>query len=228
MTFGSSGTAEKWRHWLAEAQAPLSSAQMLTRVKVRLNAFCFGDEADEAKAPDWPLSPAQECAVAKAALALTGPERLRAVANLLEASPLFDWFSSVKSCVKAGVDPRHRYYRAFHRIDLADQTYCKPNVGVTGPSGRNCDGGLSFSGPIPGWSGRWPSALALDAKGWAAVLWGSPRNTWRWWPTWNLGFDEASMHLAEEMGAGGRERPGLHSGGVRLGRHGHVRRVARL
>ena len=42
--------AEQWRRWLAEPQPPLSGAQMLARARLRLNAFCFGDEADDAKA----------------------------------------------------------------------------------------------------------------------------------------------------------------------------------
>ena len=57
-----------------------------------------------------------------------------------------------------------------------------PNIGVVGPDGDNPS--FPTDPHIPGWSGRWPSALALDAKGWAAVLWGNPRNLWRWWPTW--------------------------------------------
>ena len=81
-----------------------------------------------------------------------------------------------------GVDSDLRFYRAFHRLDLADETYCMPNIGVVGPDGDNPS--FPTDAHIPGWSGRWPSALALDAKGWAAVLWGSPRNLWRWWPTW--------------------------------------------
>lgn len=167
--------AEQWRLWLAEPQPHLSGPQMLRRAKLRLSAFCFGDEGDEGKATSWPLSPAQEHAVVEAAVAQTGPERLRAVADLLEASPLFKWLSSVESCVKAGVDPNDRYHRAFHRMDLVDGTYCSPNVGIAGPTGANYDGLPTESKPIPGWSGRWPKALALDAKGWAAVLWASPR-----------------------------------------------------
>ena len=56
--------AALWRQWLAEPQAPPSGAQMLDRARLRLNAFCFGDEADEAKAPGWPLNPEQERAIA--------------------------------------------------------------------------------------------------------------------------------------------------------------------
>lgn len=192
---GERDAADLWRRRLAEPQAPPSGALMLALAKLRLNAFCFGPEADAAKAPDWPLSPAQECAVSEAALARTGPERLRAVAGLLEASPLLSWFSSVESRVKAGVDPSDRYFRAFHRIDLAERTYCKPNVGIAGPTEANCEPCDPFADGIPGWSGRWPKALALDARGWAAVLWGSPRNLWRWWPIWELGLDEASADI---------------------------------
>ena len=206
MTAEEREAARLWRLWLAEPQAQLSGAQMLARARVRLNAFCFGDEADEAQAPGWPLSPAQERAVAAAAPARTGPERLRAVAGLLEASPLFTWFSTVESCVKAGVDPSDRYHRAFHRMDLVDGTCCSPNVGIAGPPGVNHDCFVAETKPIPGWSGRWPKALALDAKGWAAVLWGSPRNLWRWWQTRFLDLDEASMRMREEW-----EREGMGS-----------------
>ena len=199
--------AEKWRLWLAEPQAPLSGAQMLARAKLRLNAFCFGGGADGANSPKWPLNPAQEGAVAAASRAHAGPERLRAVAGLLEASPMFEWFSSVESCVKAGVDPSDRHFRAFNRIDLADAAHCAPNVGIAGPSGANFDAGPPSAGRIPGWSGRWPRALALDAKGWAAVLWGSPRNLWRWWPTWILDIDEASLRLGEEWARDGLRSP---------------------
>ena len=206
MSLGKGGAAALWRRWLAEPQAPLSGAQMLARARLRLSAFCFGREADAAKAPDWPLNPAQERAVAEAALAQAGPERLRVVADLLEASPMLSWLSSLDARVKAGVDPGDRYFRAFHRIDLTEQTYFKPNVGVAGPTEANCEYWDPFADRIPGWSGRWPRALALDAKGWAAVLWGSPRNLWTWWPIWELGLDEASMRLAEEWareGGGG-------------------------
>ena len=189
--------AEQWRRWLAEPQPPLSGARMLARARLRLNAFCFGDEADDAKAPDWPLNPAQEAAVASAAGARSGPDRLRIVADLMEASPMFDWFSSVESCVKAGVDPTDRYYRAFHRMDLDDGVHCMPNVGVVGPDGANPPALPGFRPHVPGWSGRWPKALALDARGWAAVLWAHPRNRWRWWPVEVLDLDEASMRLED-------------------------------
>ena len=171
-----------WRQWLAEPTPRLSGPQMLERARPRLNALCFGDEADDAKAPSWPLSPAQEDAIAATSRAHAGPERLRAVADILEASPVFDWFSSAESFAAAGVDSDLRFHRAFHRLDLADGTYCMPNIGVVGPDGDNPS--FPTDAHIPGWSGRWPSALALDAKGWAAVLWGSPRNLWRWRPTW--------------------------------------------
>ena len=198
MIFREDDAAALWRQWLAEPQPPPSGAQMLARARLRLNAFCFGDEADEAKAPGWPLNPEQERAVAESAGARSGPERLRAVADLLEASPMFDWFSSIEACEKAGVDPGSRHLRAFHKVGLEDGTYCKPNVGIAGPSGGNCDFPPSATGRIPGWSGRWPKALALDAKGWAAVLWGSPRNLWKWWPTWILDLDEMSMRMDED------------------------------
>lgn len=195
-----------WRPWLAEPQAPLSGGRMLARAKARLRAFCFGDDPDAAKSPDWPLSPAQEEAVAAASRAHSGPKRLRAVADLLEASAPFEWFSSIESCVKAGVDPGDRFFRAFHRIDLADGTYCGPNIGIAGPSSANPLAGGSGFIDIPGWSGRRPSALALDAKGWAAVLWGSPRNVWKWWSTWMLDIDDASIRLKKDW-----VREGLHS-----------------
>lgn len=210
MIFNEEGdAAEKWRLWLAEPQAPLSGPEMLARARLRLNAFCFGDEADEAKAPEWPLNPAQEAAVAAASRAHAGPERLRAVADVLEASPMFGWFSSVESCVKAGVDPSDRHFRAFHRIDIADATHCRPNVGIAGPTGANSSVVPPYAdcAPIPGWSGRWPSALALDARGWAAVLWGSPRNLWRWWPVWDLDLDEASRRLRDDWVRDGMDSP---------------------
>ena len=95
---------------------------------------------------------------------------------------MFEWFSSVKSCVKAGVDPSNCHFWAFNRIDLADMIHCAPNVGIAGPSGANFNAWPLSAVRIPGWSGRWPKSLALDAKGWVAVPWGSPRNLWRWWP----------------------------------------------
>ena len=155
--------AEKWRLRLAEPQAPLPGAQMPARAKLRLNAFRFGDEADGDNSPEWLLNPAQEGAVAAASRAHAGPERLRAVAGLLEASPMFEWLPSVESCVKAGVDPRDRHFRAFNRMALADATHCAPTWGSRGQLGRRA------AGRIPGWSGRWPRALDLDARGWAAV-----------------------------------------------------------
>ena len=54
---------------------------MLARARLRLNAFCFGDEADESKALGWPLNPDQERAVFESAGVRSGPERLRAIAD---------------------------------------------------------------------------------------------------------------------------------------------------
>ena len=49
--------------------------------------------------------------------------------------------------------------------------------------------------------------MALDAKGWAAVLWGSPRNLWKWWPTWILDLDEASTRMDEDWRRDGMGGP---------------------
>ena len=197
----------QWRRWLAEPQPPLSGAQMLARARLRLNAFCFGIDADDAKAPDWPLNPAQERAIAEASEAQSGPERLRVVADILDASPMFDWFSSIKSCVKAGVDPGDRFYRAFHRIDLDDGVHCMPNVGIVGPECANPRAWAGFTPRIAGWNGRWPRALALDARGWAAVLWANPRNLWRWWPTAMLDGQEQNHALWESLAKEGIHDP---------------------
>lgn len=72
MIFREGDAAALWRQWLAEPQTLPSSAQMLDRARLRLNAFCFGDEADESKAPGWPLNPDQERAIAESAGARSG------------------------------------------------------------------------------------------------------------------------------------------------------------
>ena len=177
--------AEKWCLWLAEPQAPLSGAQMPARAKGSLNAFRFGDGADEAKPPKWPLNSAREKAVAAASRAHAEPERLRAIAGLLEASPMFEWFPSVESCVKAGVAPATATSGRSTESILRTRPIAPLMWGSRGRAEPTSAPGRHpppSAGRIPGWSGRYPRALALDAKGWAAVLWGSPRNLWRWWP----------------------------------------------
>ena len=104
-----------------------------------------------------------------------GAERLRAVAEILAVSPYFSWYASRDALEKQRVQDEasgfyfsERFYRAFNRPDLAPGTYCKLNVGWTGPRENEEV------------AGEWPKATCLDAIGWTALLWGHSRNDWRW------------------------------------------------
>ena len=100
--------------------------------------------------------------------------RPSAVADILEVSPYFDWFASSEALeAQRALDEAKgeyfsdRFYRAFNRPDLARGTYTKANVGLIAPK----EAPLRASAP---------HAVCADARGWAALLWGHPRNRWEW------------------------------------------------
>ena len=164
----------RWRAWRSEPTPRLDGAALLARTEQRLHAFCQGDRYGYDASVRWPMTQAQREAVREAAEARTGAERLRAIANLIEVSPYFDWFASREAlCRQREVDEAQgkwfgeRGYRAFDRPDLAPGTYTKVNVGLIGPRSHG------FPDPPP-------MAACADPKGWAAVLWGHECNRWRW------------------------------------------------
>ena len=162
----------RWRVWRSEPAPRLDGEALLARTEQRLHAFCRGDRCRYDATVRWPMTQAQREAVRKAAGARTGAERLRAIADVVEVSPYFDWFASAEALdgqraldeAEGGVFSE-RLYRAFDRPDLEPGTYTKANVGLIGP--KHCS-----NPPLV--------AVCADPKGWAAVLWGHERNRWGW------------------------------------------------
>ena len=167
-------SAARWRGWRSDPLPSLSGDELLARTEDRLRGFWRGDHSPDDSQEGWPLSKAQRDAIRDAAGATSGPERLRAIADLLEVSPYFDWHASAEALRRQqalverdGEYFSDRFYRAFNRPDLGPGTYTKVNVGLIGPKEAPVD-------EVP------PRAVCADAKGWAAVLWGHARNRWGW------------------------------------------------
>ena len=59
-----------------------------------MREFQRGDRPRDDSGAGWPLSAKQCDAIRDASGAESGPERLRAIADLLEVSPYFDWHAS--------------------------------------------------------------------------------------------------------------------------------------
>ena len=170
----------RWRAWRSEPAPRLDGEALLARTEQRLHAFCQGDRHGYDATVRWPMTEAQREAVREAAGARTGAERLRAIADVVEVSPYFDWFASAEALdgqraldeaegkyFLKGEWHGERAYRAFARPDLEPGTYTKANVGLIGPKHGDF---------------RKPPLVAVcaDPKGWAAVLWGHERNRWGW------------------------------------------------
>ena len=96
----------------------LDGEALLARTQARIGAFWRGDRSDDAPLPAWPFNDAQREAVRGAAAAASGPQRLRAIADILEASPYFSWFASAEALDGRELCGGERFYRAFHRPDL--------------------------------------------------------------------------------------------------------------
>ena len=164
----------RWRAWRSEPIPRLDGDALLARTEQRLHAFCQGDRYGYDASVRWPMTEAQREAMREAAEARTGAERLRAIADLIEVSPYFDWFASTEAlCRQREVDEAEgkyfgeRAYRAFDRPDLEPGTYTKVNVGLIGPRSQG------FPDPPR-------MAVCADPKGWAAVLWAHEHNRWSW------------------------------------------------
>ncbi len=155
----------------------LDGAALLARTEARLHTFCTADERASEFAPrSFPLTDMQCEAIRDAAAASSGPGRLCAVADILEVSPYFSWFTEDADLLReyeareksAGRAFIERLYRAFDRLDLVPGMYCREDVGLIGPDGGNEALGVT------------PLAACADAIGWAALLWGHPDNRWDW------------------------------------------------
>ena len=164
----------RWRAWRSEPIPRLDGDALLARTEQRLRAFCQGDRHGYDASVRWPMTEAQREAMREAAEARTGAERLRAIADLIEVSPYFDWFASTAAlCRQREVDEAEgkyfgeRAYRAFDRPDVEPGTCTKVNVGLIGPRSQG------FPDPPM-------VTVCADPKGWAAVLWGHERNRWSW------------------------------------------------
>ena len=159
--------AARWREARAEPLPRLDGDALLARTEARILTFWQGDRAEDAAPARWPLSDAQREAIRGAARATSGAQRLRAVADILEASAYFCWFASAEALDGRELRGGERFYRAFYRPDLGSGTYTKANVGLIGPK----------EPPI---EANTPVAVCADARGWAALLWAHPRNRWGW------------------------------------------------
>ena len=166
--------AARWCEARAEPLPRLDGDALLARTEARILAFWRGDREEHALPARWPLNEAQREAIRGATSATSGAQRLRAVADILEASAYFDWFASNAALEEQraldeakGEYFSDRFYRAFNRPDLARGTYTKANVGLIAPK----EAPLRASAP---------HAVCADARGWAALLWGHPRNRWEW------------------------------------------------
>ena len=166
--------AARWHGWRSEPLPRLGGDELLERTEERLRAFWQGDHPRDDSGAGWPLTEPQRDAIRDAAGAKSGPEWLRAIADVLEVSPYFDWHASPEALLeqRALVELEaeyfsERFYRAFNRPDLGPGTYTKANVGLIGPKEALVD-------KMP------PRAICADAKGWTAVLWAHARNRWGW------------------------------------------------
>ena len=61
---------------------------------------------------------------------------LRAVADLLEVPPMFEWSPSVESCLKASVIPATATFWRLTESILRTRPIAAPNVGIAEPSAR--------------------------------------------------------------------------------------------
>ena len=165
----------RWREAREEALVRLGAEALLARTETRMLAFWRGNHSADVAPAAWPFNDAQRAAIRGAAAAASPAERLCAIADLLEGSPYFDWFSSSEALdAQRALDEAQgeyfsdRFYRAFNRPDLAPGTYTKANVG------------LIAAKEAPRHRSSAPLAVCADARGWAALLWGHPRNRWEW------------------------------------------------
>ena len=115
-------SAARWRGWRSDPLPSLSGDELLARTEDRLRGFWRGDHSPDDSQEGWPLSKAQRDAIRDAAGATSGPERLRAIADLLEVSPYFDWHASAEALRRqqALVERDGEYFRSF-RIAAAQR-----------------------------------------------------------------------------------------------------------